>query len=155
MSNSSIDDTILAVAESDWLKVARVIVDAARAEGSGLLDNGQGHQAIGKRIEVLVREGRLIAQGNLKKPRYGEVRLPGPLLTKPASVCVRQLRMLSGIKRIWAREHNKGANDVPTWTDLRPYLGRKPRCPQGGTYTLGRVEEPPKCSHGGYRSILP
>lgn len=140
---------ILAIAEPDWLKVARIIGAVARAEGSGVLDTDEGRQTIGKRIEVLVQEGRLVAQGNLKKPRYSEVRLPGLLLTTPASVCVRHLRMLSGIKRIWAQEHNKGANDVPTWRDLRPYLGRKPRCPQGGTYTLGRVEEPPTCSHGG------
>ena len=147
MNSSRIDDAILAVAKPDWLKVARVIVDVARVEGNCVEDNDKRFQAIAERIEALVNEGRLVAQGYLRKPRYGEVRLPGPLLTEPVTACTRNLRMLSGIKRIWARQNNKSPNDLPTWADLRPYLRKRPRCPQRGTYTLGRVDELPRCSH--------
>ena len=155
MSNSRIDSAILDVAKPDWLKVARIISDVARAERHDVVGNGDLFKAISRRIKALVREGRLIAQGDLSKPRHCEVRLPGPLVTEPVSACVRRLRMLSGIKYIWARENNKSPDDLPTWADLRPFLGRRPRCPQGGTYTLGRVGEPPKCSHGRSHTILP
>ncbi|MCX6927911.1 MAG: DUF3658 domain-containing protein [Verrucomicrobia bacterium] len=154
MNNSRIDDAILAVAKPDWLKVARVIADVTRVEGDCVGDNDDGFQAIAERIEALVREGRLVAQGNLRKQRYSEVRLPGLLVTEPVTACIRHLRMLSGIKQIWARENNKNPDDLPTWADLRPYLRQRPRCPQRGAYTLGRVEEPPKCSHHDWHTSL-
>jgi hypothetical protein len=45
-------------------------------------------------------------------------------------------------------------NAVPTWDDLRPALenvifalgGKLPECPQGGTYTIGRVADAARCS---------
>ena len=46
-----------------------------------------------------------------------------------------------------------------TWEDIEPELASYafqykwsngvPHCPDGGTYTLGRIGEPPKCSVGG------
>src|SRR5260221_14545416 len=104
MSNSTIDDAILAVARPSWLKVARIVTDVTHGEGAGVPRNDVGFQAIPDRVEALVREKRLIAQGNLKKPRHSEVRLPGPLVSELVIACVRSLQMLSGIKHIWARE---------------------------------------------------
>ena len=149
MKTSRIDKAILAVAQPGWLKVARVIADAARVGDAGVPDTEEGFQAIAQCIEALVGEGRLISQGNLSQPRHSEVRLPGPLVTAPAmNACVRNLRLLSGVKHIWARQNHRSPNDAPTWADLRPYLRQKPRCPQHGNYTLVGVGEPPTCSYG-------
>ena len=148
MSSSRIDKAILAVAQPDWLKVARVIVDVARVQAAGVPETEHGFQEIAERIEALVCRGRLVAQGDLAKWRRSEVRLPGRLVTAPVNACVRNLRMLSGVKHVWALQNQKGTNDSPTWAELRLYLQRKPRCPQHGTYTLGRVGEPPRCSYG-------
>jgi hypothetical protein len=84
---------------------------------------------------------------------------------KASAPCVNRLAVISGCKAQWALEHQKTTNDVPTWEDIRPYLPNKwtnsdwtngqPRCPDGGTYTLGRVGEPPTCSIGGPRHSLP
>jgi hypothetical protein len=74
--------------------------------------------------------------------------------TMPAAhPCVNNLRVISAAKQQWAFEHNKTAQDTPTWEDLRPYFpaewtNGRPICPDGGTYTIGRVGEPPKCSLG-------
>ena len=74
--------------------------------------------------------------------------------TMPAAhPCVNNLAVIDGCKQQWALEKDKTTNDIPTWDDLRPYLGREtnapiPVCPQGGTYTLGRIGEPPRCSLG-------
>jgi hypothetical protein len=61
------------------------------------------------------------------------------------------LRQIDGAKQQWALENNKAATAAPSWDEIRPYLGRGPlstvpRCPEGGSYTLGRVDEPPRCS---------
>ena len=61
--------------------------------------------------------------------------------------CVNYLKELEYAKEYWATEHSKTTNDTPTWEDLRPYLKGSPfKCPNGGTYTIGRVGELPSCS---------
>ena len=80
--------------------------------------------------------------------------------TKPsAHPCVNNLMVIVGAKEQWALAKNKTTNDVPTWEDLRIYCGPGSEgailtCPNGGTYTLGRVGESPTCSLGGdYHSV--
>src|SRR5438309_193178 len=70
--------------------------------------------------------------------------------------CINGLRIVDSAKQYWALEHHASSNAVPTWDDIRPYVGRgKPqdlgwlRCPAGGTYTIGRIADPPTCSVGG------
>jgi hypothetical protein len=63
--------------------------------------------------------------------------------------CINQLRQIDGAKVQWAFAHHKLANDAPTWEDLRSYFirARLPlECPDGGVYTIGRVDELPSCS---------
>ena len=83
---------------------------------------------------------------------------------KATAPCVVRLIAIDGFKTEWALEHNKTTNDIPTWGDLRPYLpdewtnrdwtNGRPICPDGGTYSLGRVGKPPTCSIGGpYHSV--
>lgn len=74
--------------------------------------------------------------------------------TTPAmNGCVNNLRQLDGAKEQWRLENHKTTNDVPSWENLLPYLRQKPSCPQGGTYILGRVGEPPRCSFGGTHTL--
>jgi len=70
-----------------------------------------------------------------------------------AHPCVNNLRIFDSAKQQWMLERGKTTNDVPTWEDVRPFLPDRwsnsiPVCPDGGTYTLGRVGEPPTCSLG-------
>ena len=66
--------------------------------------------------------------------------------------CVNKLRQIDGAKQEWALEHHALSSAVPTWDDLRPYLGRGsnqfvlPRCPKGGIYTIGAMSNFPTCS---------
>ena len=73
--------------------------------------------------------------------------------------CIDRLRQIDGAKQEWALEQNKTTNDTPMWSDLYPYIylpyftnhwftNGVPVCPEGGTYTLGRVGAPPTCSLG-------
>ena len=71
-----VDDAILSVAQKSWRKVAMIIVKASLVEGAGLLNNDEGHQVIASRVEALVQDGRLVAQGDLTYWRHSEVRLP-------------------------------------------------------------------------------
>ena len=69
--------------------------------------------------------------------------------------CINHLAQIDGAKQQWAKDNNKNANDVPTWNDLGPYMGRGRDsmilvCPDGGIYTLARVQEAPKCSIPGH-----
>ncbi len=79
-----------------------------------------------------------------------------------ANRCISELRQIDGAKQAWAQQQHKATNDVPTWADLLPiiYPGRKDPpfdfvCPKGGTYTIGRVGEAPRCSIGGPSHTLP
>ena len=65
--------------------------------------------------------------------------------------CIGNLRMIYAAEQEWALENKKTTNDVPTWADLEGhYLRSSPICPAGGTYTLGRIDENPKCSVSGH-----
>jgi hypothetical protein len=76
-------------------------------------------------------------------------------LYAPMSQCINQLRLIDAAKQQWAHDHNK-TNGSVSWGDILPYLSRDskstniPVCPKGGTYTLGNIEENPRCSIGGH-----
>lgn len=70
------------------------------------------------------------------------------------NACISRLRMIDGAKLQWGLDHQKTTNDIPTWDDIRFYIGRGgaiPHCPAGGTYTVGRLEQPATCSYPGHK----
>jgi len=75
-SSSDIDAAILAVAQTSWDKVAMIIAQAAKKLHGDLPNGDEPYEIIGRRIEVLVRDGRLIAQGDISRWRQSEIRLP-------------------------------------------------------------------------------
>jgi hypothetical protein len=76
LSDLQIDEVIFSVTEVSWRKVASVIIKVADAMGSDLPEGDPGYNLVAKRIEILVRGGRLLAQGDIKKWRHSEVRKP-------------------------------------------------------------------------------
>jgi hypothetical protein len=76
LSDLQVDEVILSVTEASWRKVAFVIVKVTDAIGGGLSEGDAGYNLVAKRIEFLVRDGRLLAQGDIKKWRHSEVRKP-------------------------------------------------------------------------------
>ena len=76
LSDLQIDEAILSVTEACWTKVAFVIAKVADTMGSDLPEDDAAFNLIAKRIEILVRGGRLLAQGDIKKWRHSEVRAP-------------------------------------------------------------------------------
>jgi hypothetical protein len=76
VSDLQIDEAILSVAKTSWRKVAFVIFKVADTMGSHLPEGDAGYNLVAKRIETLVRGGRLLAQGDIKKWRRSEVRKP-------------------------------------------------------------------------------
>jgi hypothetical protein len=70
-------------------------------------------------------------------------------VTTAKNSCINELRQISAAKAQWALAHHQTTNDSPTWDDLRSYFSgaRLPlECPDGGVYTIGRVDELPSCS---------
>src|SRR6266545_1765159 len=65
--------------------------------------------------------------------------------TGQANAVINNLRMLDSAKQQWALEKKKSATDVPTLSDLEPYMGRRgegsPPSVMGETYKLGCVSE--------------
>ena len=55
---------------------------------------------------------------------------------------------------MWGMEEARDDSATPTWDELRPYLPSLwglwsngiPICPDGGTYSIGRLNEDPRCS---------
>ncbi len=72
------------------------------------------------------------------------LRLRFPARPAP-EMCMNRLFQLAGAKAQWAVQNNKSTNDVPTWADLG-WVGYRTNCPNGGTYKIGPVGEPPTCS---------
>jgi len=74
MNTSEIDSAILQAVGERWTKIAMVIarvVDAVRHD----LPEHEGYEIISRRIEALVHDGRLLAQGDIRNWRFSEVRL--------------------------------------------------------------------------------
>jgi hypothetical protein len=67
-----------------------------------------------------------------------------------SNVCINNLRQIESAKEQWKIENFKKDGEVATEADIKPYFmnGNLPKCPAGGTYTIGPVEEDSKCSIG-------
>jgi Protein of unknown function len=68
--NNAWDDLIFSEVREDWLKVARII-----GRVSDRVPNGPHFERIAARIQILVKEGKLEAKGDVSRWRYSEVRL--------------------------------------------------------------------------------
>jgi DNA-directed RNA polymerase subunit RPC12/RpoP len=62
--------------------------------------------------------------------------------------CINNLRLIDAAKSVWAEEHHKKSGDIPTVSDLTPYLNKGvfPTCSAGGDYTIAPIGTDPKCS---------
>jgi hypothetical protein len=72
-----------------------------------------------------------------------------------AQACASQLKQIDLAKQMWKDDNNKADSATPTVADLTTYLPyhKYPTCPDGGTYTIGRLNEKPRCSIPGH--VLP
>jgi hypothetical protein len=79
----------------------------------------------------------------------------GAAQNRQRNACINYLRQFDAAKNQWALEKGKKNGDAVTEADIKPYLkldaqGNLPKCPGGGTYTLGKVGEKPTCSIPGH-----
>ena len=75
--------------------------------------------------------------------------------TAQVNACKANLRTLEFAIQQWALEKHKGEDSEVTLEDLESYMKDGiPRCPAGGEYKLGTVEEKPTCNVGGH-TIIP
>jgi Protein of unknown function len=75
MNTARIDSDILSAVGERWTKVAMVIARVANPMSRDLPPGDEGYEVISGRIEALVRDGCLAAQGDTKNWRLSEVRL--------------------------------------------------------------------------------
>ena len=76
LNNSQIDEAILSVTVKSWRKVAMVIAMTGELLGDNLPKGEAGLDLVADRIEALIHDGRLVAQGDIRKWRHSEVRKP-------------------------------------------------------------------------------
>lgn len=72
--NARVDELIMAAARANWRKVAMImfrVIEAGEAQGLAI-----GDEQIGERVRALAEAGKLDSQGDLRRPRFSEVRLP-------------------------------------------------------------------------------
>jgi general secretion pathway protein G len=77
--------------------------------------------------------------------------------TTAMNPCMNTLRQIDGAKHNWAQDNGKSEKEIPTWNDIKPYLGRSAEgsldlhCPEDTTrsisnsYVLGNMKTPPYC----------
>jgi hypothetical protein len=76
MLETELDQVILSFCSERWQKVAKIIGNTLKAlEPRDISINGAAEK-VDERMAALVGSGRLEAQGNIKRWRYSEVRLP-------------------------------------------------------------------------------
>lgn len=76
-----------------------------------------------------------------------------PLAADATQTCRATLHRIYGAKAQWALENRKTQTETPTDADLfgpGRYMPEKPKCPSGGSYTLGSGWENPRCSISGH-----
>ena len=77
--------------------------------------------------------------------------VPGSHRTSAKNACINNLRQVEGAKEQWALETHHNVGDAVTFNNVVPYIKNgMPKCPQGGTYTIGRIGENPTCSVPGH-----
>jgi hypothetical protein len=78
VDDRAVDEAIfemLAILPGHWRKVAAVVAIVNSALGHALPEGDAGYQIVARRIEALVGQGRLLAQGDIGNWRFSEVRL--------------------------------------------------------------------------------
>ncbi len=67
-------------------------------------------------------------------------------------VCGSRLKQIDLAKQMWKADYNKPQEAVPTVAELSVYLPyhQFPKCPDGGTYTIGKLSQKPRCSIAGH-----
>ena len=64
------------------------------------------------------------------------------------SICINNTRQIEAAKSGWAQKHGATNGTEVTWNEIASYLTNGfPKCPEGGNYELGKVEEPVTCSN--------
>jgi hypothetical protein len=76
MTTAEIDQAILEAAETRLQKVAVITTTACKRLGLDSYRDSTSLDLILGRVQALVSDGRLIAEGDITRPRYSEVRLP-------------------------------------------------------------------------------
>jgi hypothetical protein len=63
------------------------------------------------------------------------------------NICINSSRRIEGAKEDWAQRDGVSNGTEVTWNNIAPYFTNGfPKCPEGGTYNLGKVGEPVLCS---------
>jgi hypothetical protein len=71
--------------------------------------------------------------------------------TSPKNACINNLRQIDGAKEQWALENHIESGAASIAKEVNAYIkGGGPKCPAGGSYTYGKVDEPPRCSIKGH-----
>jgi len=104
---------------------------------------------LGVLLGVLVAMIALVAMGmiymGLSRPYYNPHGY--------RNACIANLKQIHGATASWAQENKKTNSDTLTTTDLygrEAYIREEPKCPQGGNYVIGSVQQKPCCSISGH-----
>ena len=69
--------------------------------------------------------------------------------------CANNLNQIDNAKKRWVEQSGAALTATPTEQDLDPWFRRgMPKCPGGGTYTIGAVSELPSCSIAGHNEFF-
>jgi hypothetical protein len=71
--------------------------------------------------------------------------------TAQKTVCIANMKQIDSATEMWALENKKTSGSPVAENDIKPFLKGQalPRCPAGGTYTIGPVGTKPRCSRHG------
>jgi len=70
------------------------------------------------------------------------------------NICINNARKIEAAKVQWAQRSGATNGAVVSWNDIASYFTNGfPKCPEGGTYNLGKAGQPVECSIPGHQSL--
>jgi hypothetical protein len=68
------------------------------------------------------------------------------------NICINNVREIEAAKDEWAKSTGATNGAEITWDEIAPYFTNGiPKCPEGGTYTIGKIGAPVLCSIPSHR----
>ena len=143
----------LQAAENARLRKQNEILSDKLAEAqAGLAGAQSASQTLARQLET-ARTALGLQQEHLRQLQGEKQQLASAgVSVLHQNTCLNQLRQIDAAKQQWAADKGKTDADVPTAQELQPYLkdGLFPSCPDGGTYSINALSQPPACSTPGH-----
>lgn len=97
-------------------------------------------------VEIMIVVGIIGLLAVIAIPSFQKARA-----TSQRNACMNNMRVIEAAKERWAFAYMKNDGDAVRWSDIDPYLKKRPECPAGGEYDEMEIGAPIYCTEHDWR----